>query len=224
MLHAIGESFAVLRALSVPVTPPTLRPLGHLPQRLALPVLARAFATRRADIILARHANAARDEMATLAAELDTLARASGLATPHLDELARYVDPSLPPLPTRPERSATAAECVLVTFALAVSCLPALWRRGRGTARGDGAGRARRMERSSGRPLRRAGICDAVTSGRSATSRRSPRLGRGADRTGRGRSAPWRAAGCRSSFRRVSGRRFAPPLRVSGEGAPRCRR
>ena len=101
VVRAVRESFAVLGAVGVPVTPPKLRPLGHLPEALALPVLRRAFATRRADIILARHANAARDEMATLAAELDALARASGLATPHLDDLARYVDPALAPLPVR---------------------------------------------------------------------------------------------------------------------------
>jgi hypothetical protein len=43
----------------------------------------------------------------------------------------------------------------------------------------------------------------AVMPGRSATSRRSPRPGRGVDRTGRGRSAPWRAAECRASIRRA---------------------
>ena len=51
--------------------------------------------------------------------------------------------------------------------------------------------------------LRRAGFCNAVMPGRSAASRRSPRLGRGADRRGRGRLAPWRAAGCRASIRRA---------------------
>jgi integrase len=44
--------------------------------------------------------------------------------------------------------------------------------------------------------------CDAVMPGRRATSRRSPRRGRGAGRTGRGRSVLWRVAGCRSSCRR----------------------
>jgi 2-dehydropantoate 2-reductase len=105
MLRAVRESFAVLGAIGVPVTPPKLRPLGHLPESLALPVLARAFATRRADIILGRHAAAARDEMATLAGELTVLARASGMATPHLDELARYVDPAVPPLRPQPAGS-----------------------------------------------------------------------------------------------------------------------
>jgi 2-dehydropantoate 2-reductase len=99
MLAAIRESFAALDAMYVPITPLKLRPLGKLPERLALPVLARAFSTRRADIILGRHANAARDEMTTLAEELHALIRASGIATPHLDELARFVDPDVPPLP-----------------------------------------------------------------------------------------------------------------------------
>jgi hypothetical protein len=45
--------------------------------------------------------------------------------------------------------------------------------------------------------------CDAVMPGRRAASRRSPHRGRGAGRTGRGRSVLWRVAGCRSSFRRL---------------------
>ena len=60
----------------------------------------------------------------------------------------------------------------------------------------------------SGRPVRRRdgcgarAFCDAVMPGRRATSGPSPRRGRGAGRTGRGRSVPWRVAGCRSSVRR----------------------
>jgi len=44
--------------------------------------------------------------------------------------------------------------------------------------------------------------CDAIMPGRRAASRPSPRCGRGAGRRGRGLSAPWRVAGCRSSSRR----------------------
>jgi hypothetical protein len=52
--------------------------------------------------------------------------------------------------------------------------------------------------------LRRAQVevSDAVMPGRRSASTPSPRCGRGADRRGRGLSAPWRVAGCRSSCRR----------------------
>ena len=43
--------------------------------------------------------------------------------------------------------------------------------------------------------------CDVVMHGRSATPWQSPRRGRGADWTGRGLSAPGRAAPCRASMR-----------------------
>jgi hypothetical protein len=43
---------------------------------------------------------------------------------------------------------------------------------------------------------------DVVMPGRRATPRPSPRRGRGVGRTGRGRPALWRVAGCRSSVRR----------------------
>jgi hypothetical protein len=52
------------------------------------------------------------------------------------------------------------------------------------------------------RPVR-ACCCDVVMLGRRAASGPSPRPGRAADRTGRGRSAPGRAAGCRASVRRA---------------------
>jgi hypothetical protein len=59
---------------------------------------------------------------------------------------------------------------------------------------------------------------------RSPASSWSFRLrGRGAGRRGRGRSAPWRVAGCRSWSRGSLARRFEPRRRLSGGGAPRCR-
>ena len=63
MLGAIRESFAVLNKLDVPITPWKLRPLSHLPESVGLRLLPPLLASRRADIIFARHANAARDEM-----------------------------------------------------------------------------------------------------------------------------------------------------------------
>ena len=66
---------------------------------------------------------------------------------------------------------------------------------------GDRRGRNPWIEAVGVRCGRRASA--AVMRGRSAVSRRSPCLGRGADRRGCGRSAPWRAAGCRASIRRA---------------------
>jgi hypothetical protein len=88
---------------------------------------------------------------------------------------------------------------------------------------GDRRGRNAWVEAVGVRCGRRASAAP-VMPGRSAASRRSARLGRGADRRGRGRSAPWRVAGCRASIRRARARRFGPPRRRSARGAPRCRR
>jgi hypothetical protein len=52
------------------------------------------------------------------------------------------------------------------------------------------------------RPVR-ACCCEVVMLARRAASGPSPRPGRAADRTGRGRSALWRVAGCRASVRRA---------------------
>ena len=97
-LRAIRENFAVLRALEVPITPPKLRAFDRLPEPLLVPLLQRVLASRRVEILAARHANAARDEMAAIVAELSALAAEAGAPTPAADELARYVDASVPPL------------------------------------------------------------------------------------------------------------------------------
>ena len=99
MLRAIRENFAVLRALDVPITPPRLRAFERLPERLLAALLQRVLASRRVEVLAARHANAARDEMAAIAAELSALAVEAGTPTPAADELSRYIDASVPPRP-----------------------------------------------------------------------------------------------------------------------------
>ena len=47
---------------------------------------------------MARHANAARDEMGLLAAEFKQLAVQSGVPTPSMDLLASYINPENPTL------------------------------------------------------------------------------------------------------------------------------
>ena len=98
MLRAIRESFAALRALGVPITPTKLGALAHISEPVALRLLPPMLGSRRAEIILGRHANAARDEMAQLDRELRSLAGRTAVATPHLDALARYIDESVTPL------------------------------------------------------------------------------------------------------------------------------
>lgn len=49
--------------------------------------------------MMTHHANAARDEMSTLAEEFQVLARLSGVETPAIDTLFCYIDPANPPVP-----------------------------------------------------------------------------------------------------------------------------
>jgi len=98
LIRAVLEGFRVLRAHGIPITPPKYRALARLPEPLLVALLQRGFATERAPVALAGHANAARDEMQCLADELHALARATSIPTPAIDSLATYLDPAVPPL------------------------------------------------------------------------------------------------------------------------------
>mgnify|MGYP000884166078 CR=1 FL=1 len=99
MVRAVKEGLHVLKALRIPITPNKYQFLAWLPERLLIPVLKIGFYTPQAELVLARHANAARDEMHILAEEFDALARESGVPTPNLDLLARSLDPDYPTMP-----------------------------------------------------------------------------------------------------------------------------
>lgn len=99
MIRAVREGLSVLKTLNVPITPAQYQLLNWLPEPVLVAVLRRGLDTTRAELVLARHANAARDEMAQLAQEFKTLARQSAVATPAIDQLAQYLDPAVPPLP-----------------------------------------------------------------------------------------------------------------------------
>lgn len=90
MMQAVREGFAVLRALSIPITPPVNGVLARLPMALLLPLLRRTLNTQLAEIALAAHANAAPVEMAQLAAEFRALIRRAGIPTPAIDRLVTY--------------------------------------------------------------------------------------------------------------------------------------
>lgn len=99
LIRAIREGLCVLQALDIPITPPRFRALLRLPEPLLIALLRRGFASERAAVALAGHANAARDEMQCLADEFRALTRATSVPTPATDRLYAYLDPTTPPLP-----------------------------------------------------------------------------------------------------------------------------
>lgn len=98
MVRAIREGLKVLQASGVPITPAKYRYLSLLPEPVLVRMLQKGLATQRAELVLARHANAARDEMGLLADEFKRLAARSGVPTPSMDLLASYIDPETPSL------------------------------------------------------------------------------------------------------------------------------
>ena len=62
-------------------------------------LLRRLFNTKTAEIEVAGHANAARDEFKHLADEFKALARTTSVPTPAMDRLYSYIDPAVPPIP-----------------------------------------------------------------------------------------------------------------------------
>ena len=89
LIRAIREGFRVLHTHGIPLTPPKYRVLARLPEPPLVVLLRRGFATERAAVALASHANAARDEMQCLAFNIRRCL--------HLDTLASYDAPELMP-------------------------------------------------------------------------------------------------------------------------------
>ena len=71
--YSIRKAFAALRAKGVPITPARLRAVELLPAWLFVGACQWALRTSYAELIVARHATVARDEMAELAAQLQAL-------------------------------------------------------------------------------------------------------------------------------------------------------
>ena len=71
--RSIRKAFAALRAKGVPITPARLRAVELLPAWLFVGACKWALRTSYAELIVARHATVARDEMAELAAQLQAL-------------------------------------------------------------------------------------------------------------------------------------------------------
>lgn len=73
MLHTIRQALSALRAQGIPVTPAKLRGLELLPDWLLVGACRWALRTSYADLIVARHATVAREEMAVLSKQLQKL-------------------------------------------------------------------------------------------------------------------------------------------------------
>lgn len=104
MVRAVREGFRVIQALGLPITPAKLRLLVWLPEPVLVWLLQISFDTRSAELVLARHANSARDEMLALADEFKSLARQTRITTPAIDQLYPYIDPEKDALPVGSRR------------------------------------------------------------------------------------------------------------------------
>ncbi|NIO06911.1 MAG: ketopantoate reductase family protein, partial [Deltaproteobacteria bacterium] len=63
MVRAIREGYRVLRALGVPITPANHKIFNWIPELILVALMRRILNTKTAEIEMAGHANAARDEM-----------------------------------------------------------------------------------------------------------------------------------------------------------------
>jgi 2-dehydropantoate 2-reductase len=99
MVRAIREGYRVLRALGVPVTPANHKIFDWIPEPILVALLRRLLKTKTAEIEIAGHANAARDEFRQLADDFRALARTTSVPIPALDRLYTYIDATVPPLP-----------------------------------------------------------------------------------------------------------------------------
>jgi 2-dehydropantoate 2-reductase len=98
MVRAIGEGFQVLQALNTPIRPTLLQIMSWLPEPVLVSLAQRLLDTSAAEIAVAGHANAARDEMKCLADEFRALALSTTVPTPAMERLYRYLDLTTPPI------------------------------------------------------------------------------------------------------------------------------
>jgi 2-dehydropantoate 2-reductase len=89
-LRAVKEGLRALRRLGIPITPGKMGLFRWVPVWLLAALLRPALRSERSELIMARHAVSARDEMAHLTAELMALVRAAGTPSPALDQLLSY--------------------------------------------------------------------------------------------------------------------------------------
>ncbi len=91
MVKAMREGFQVLRALNIPIVPSKLKIVEWLPAPIVVFLMKLMVNSKEAEITMAGHANAGRDEMKQLADDFKALARATSVPTPAMDSLYTYV-------------------------------------------------------------------------------------------------------------------------------------
>lgn len=127
MLRAIREGYAVLRESGTSITPAGHRVFEWLPEPLLL-VLARRALASEATAIKIGHALQARSEMAVIAEELDSLARATNVSVPATTRLRRHLDPDLEPEPDGSSELPVDTGAVWIALAvLAVTAAASAW-------------------------------------------------------------------------------------------------
>lgn len=97
-VKGIREGLKVVRSHGFTVEPRRLRAIFFIPQFVLVPLFRRVLDSELMDIGGARHARAAREEMAQLSQELLDMAEESGVETPILRELHAYTDEGRAPL------------------------------------------------------------------------------------------------------------------------------
>jgi 2-dehydropantoate 2-reductase len=93
-IKAMRECFRVLKALDIPIEPPKLKIVEWIPERLAVFLMRLMMSTKQAEIVMAAHASAARDEMTQLAEDFMALARRTSVPTPAMDRLLAAIETS----------------------------------------------------------------------------------------------------------------------------------
>jgi 2-dehydropantoate 2-reductase len=91
MVVAIREGLVVVRALGYPVTPIKLNALRLMPVPVLTVIFRWILNTEFADTYIAKHANAARDEMKQLADEFLVLRNRTGIQTPAIEEFYKSI-------------------------------------------------------------------------------------------------------------------------------------
>jgi 2-dehydropantoate 2-reductase len=98
IVRGMREGYRALRGLGIPIVPGYFRAVDWIPEPLLVAYLKRRMGTERVELVVASHANAARDEMQELAREFALLVDASGVETPALDRLFRHFELDVAPL------------------------------------------------------------------------------------------------------------------------------
>ncbi|MDF2674738.1 MAG: ketopantoate reductase, partial [Clostridiales bacterium] len=90
MLKGIKEAFQVLNSLGLSITPKKLN-YFNLPAFLLMLILKPLLGTHIAEITMSKHTIAAVAEMKCLQGEFDSLIIQSGINTPAINELRKYL-------------------------------------------------------------------------------------------------------------------------------------